>query len=226
MPTRTVPSSTIALFRRWSTSYDRPWLQRSNYRPLHDALLSLLADLDTTTAPGDRRPRVLDVGCGTGRFLERLTSERPSIDGIGLDPSLDMLAGRGPDQPVTSGAAAALPIASGSIDAVVCCESFHWYPDQAAALDEMARVTRPGGRIAIVSIAPLTAGGTAVIERATRATGAPIRAVTAGELRRLARSAGLEVVEQRRVPRPPPLPWPLLHVLAVSGRSPTGPVDA
>lgn len=49
-----MPSS--RLFDRWSQTYDRMGLQLSTYRPVHDAVLARLDDLDPST--------VVDLGCG------------------------------------------------------------------------------------------------------------------------------------------------------------------
>jgi SAM-dependent methyltransferase len=47
------------------------------------------------------------------------------------------------------GSAEEIPLTDGSTDVVTCAQAFHWF-DPAVALPEMARVLRPGGRIALV----------------------------------------------------------------------------
>ncbi len=76
--------NTLALFDRWSDSYDSEFLQRFTYRPLHDAVLSELAETNPAT--------VLDLGCGTGQLLTRLTEGFPDADVTGLDYSPAMLS--------------------------------------------------------------------------------------------------------------------------------------
>ena len=95
-------------------------------------------------APGDR---VLDVGCGTGRTTA-LVAERAG-DTVGVDHSDDQLArAKRPDGDVRflRADAATLPFADGAFDVVVSVGAIIYVPDPIAALAEMRRVTRPGGR--------------------------------------------------------------------------------
>jgi SAM-dependent methyltransferase len=68
---------------------------------------------------------------------------------IGVDPTVAQLRAaraRGGDVRLTRGRAEALPIATGSVDAVVACLVFEHLPDHVGPLREVARVLRPGGR--------------------------------------------------------------------------------
>jgi ubiquinone/menaquinone biosynthesis C-methylase UbiE len=104
--------------------------------------------------PGDH---VLDVGCGPGLLVRDLAgSVGPEGRVHGLDPSAPMLAvarQRCSDQPWVSfetGDAAALPFPDASLDAVVSTQVYEYVPDIPGALAEIARVLRPGGRVAIL----------------------------------------------------------------------------
>ena len=96
--------------------------------------------------------RVVEIGCGNGRYLER-------IDGaIGLDLSMGMLASaaeraRGP---LLCADAQALPFADASFDTVLAPMMLYHVPDRARAAHEMRRVLRPGG----VAIAATNSGTT------------------------------------------------------------------
>jgi ubiquinone/menaquinone biosynthesis C-methylase UbiE len=97
--------------------------------------------------------RVLDVACGTG-ILARAVSDRvgPSGTVVGLDINPEMLAVaemRAPGITWRNGAAEALPFESESFDAVVSQFGLMFFTDGKAAIHEMARVLRPGGRLAI-----------------------------------------------------------------------------
>jgi SAM-dependent methyltransferase len=95
--------------------------------------------------------RVLDVGCGTGA-LTKLVAE---IVGPGLvagaEPSVPFVEAcraQVPGADVRVGPAEALPFEDDTFDCALAQLVFHFVGDQAAAVAEMARVTRPGGRVA------------------------------------------------------------------------------
>lgn len=97
--------------------------------------------------------RVLDVGCGTGAMLERLSAREPAARLCGIDPVAEMLAVArrrlGERAELKSGWAEAIPYPDESFDAVISCNMFHYIRRPAEALAEMRRVLRPGGRLVI-----------------------------------------------------------------------------
>jgi arsenite methyltransferase len=106
--------------------------------------------------PGER---ILDVGSGPG-FLAAEIAQDVGAAGLvhGVDPSAAMLdiarrrASAGDAAPLRfgPGAADALPLADGTFDAVVCTQVLEYVDDVAAALAEMRRVLRPGGRLLVL----------------------------------------------------------------------------
>ena len=204
------PRSDPTLFDRWSVGYDRPGLQRLAYRPVHDAVMARLERM----APAV----VLDLGCGTGQLTRRLCGEFVDATIVGADLSEGMLAEAASRLARIGGATPSLvradaddlPFTDSSVDLVVCTESFHWYPDQARAADELARVLAPGGRVLIASIATYTGPGDRLLRSATAAGGRTVRALPPSRMRRLLVGAGFDVVHQGRVPRLGLLPWPVL----------------
>lgn len=116
-----------------------------------------------TVCPVVPSDRILDVGCGAGVFLEMaLQSE---CDACGLDHSPDMVAEtsvRNADAiaarhlNVALGDAAALPFASDAFNKVFCLNAFFFFPQPQQAIAEMARVTVPGGTVAIITASPNT----------------------------------------------------------------------
>jgi demethylmenaquinone methyltransferase/2-methoxy-6-polyprenyl-1,4-benzoquinol methylase len=94
--------------------------------------------------------RVLDIAAGTGVSTAELA--RSGAYPVGLDLSLGMLAAghaARPEVPLLAGDALALPFADGSFDAVTISFGLRNVQNTQAALAEMARVTRPGGRLVI-----------------------------------------------------------------------------
>jgi ubiquinone/menaquinone biosynthesis C-methylase UbiE len=97
--------------------------------------------------------RILDLGCGTGRFSEGLAA-RFDAEVIGLDPSVKMLQlarekqrdGRVRYQP---GRAEAIPLPSQSVDLVFMSMSLHHFADQIVAAQECRRVLRNQGSVVI-----------------------------------------------------------------------------
>lgn len=103
--------------------------------------------------------RVLDVGCGSGavtRDIARRVGERGLA--VGLDPSLELLAvarrlaaEAGLDDRIEfrEGNVLRLPFPDGSFDVVVCATVLSHVPGGEAAISELARVLRPGGRVGV-----------------------------------------------------------------------------
>jgi demethylmenaquinone methyltransferase/2-methoxy-6-polyprenyl-1,4-benzoquinol methylase len=100
----------------------------------------------------DLRPgeRVLDLGAGTGVSTEELA--RSGAYAVGADLSLGMLAAghrSRPTVPLLAADALRLPFDDDAFDAVTISFALRNIVDSAAALREMARVTRPGGRLVV-----------------------------------------------------------------------------
>lgn len=107
--------------------------------------------------------RVLDLGCGRGRHLHALYWHERALDVTGLDLDFEDLNAAidgffelpPPSQtpPRTAvfsvGDAGRLPFADASFDRVICSEVLEHLPDVDAALAEIDRVLKPGGRFAL-----------------------------------------------------------------------------
>src|SRR5215831_14166954 len=91
-----------------------------------------------------RRPRILDVGCGTGANLQMLANFGVA-EGVDVsDEALDFCRARGISK-VKQGAAEALPYEDASFDLVTGLDVVEHLDDDLAGLKEMRRVLRPGG---------------------------------------------------------------------------------
>lgn len=100
---------------------------------------------------GDLRSgRVADIGSGKGRFA-RLVKERwPMAKVAAVDLAEEMLQHVPGGIHRVAASMTALPIASGSCDAAYATESLEHAVDIPAAIAELARIVKPGGRIAII----------------------------------------------------------------------------
>jgi SAM-dependent methyltransferase len=86
--------------------------------------------------------RVVELGCGNGRYLAAI----PGCIGVDLSMGmLDAARARVPGRPLVQGDAQAIPFADGSLDTVLAPMMLYHVPDRALAAREMRRVLRPGG---------------------------------------------------------------------------------
>jgi SAM-dependent methyltransferase len=94
--------------------------------------------------------RVVDVAAGTGKLTRLLTPTGASV--VGAEPVAGMRSGfrtMCPGVPLVASTAELLPFATATIDAITVAQAFHWF-DADVALDELARVLRPGGRFGLI----------------------------------------------------------------------------
>lgn len=102
----------------------------------------------------DLRPPslVADIGCGTGDLGRVLTAG--GHDAIGIDMSLGMLLAAKPGSaPVALADAAMMPLADASLDGAVSGFALRNFAELVAVIVELARVIRPGGRVALLDVA-------------------------------------------------------------------------
>ncbi len=99
---------------------------------------------------GDEPRDVIDLGAGTGKLTGSLVALGHRV--IAVEPLDEMRAELEvalPDVAAIAGSAEAIPLPDASTDVVTSAQAFHWF-DHAKALPEIARVLRPGGRLALV----------------------------------------------------------------------------
>jgi malonyl-CoA O-methyltransferase len=94
--------------------------------------------------------RVLDVGCGKGRFARVLQQQNPGADIWGLDISGEMLRFVPRGIQTQAGSMTELPFADSTFDVVYATESLEHAVEIERAVSEMCRVLKPGGKLAII----------------------------------------------------------------------------
>ena len=118
---------------------------------LDPVMLHLCADV--------RGLRVLDLGCGEGRFCRMLAERGAST--VGVDLVREMVAiGRkrsSGDQAYVQASAEALPLRDGAFDLVVSYVTLVDIPDFRAAIAQSARVLKPGGAFVVANLGFVTA---------------------------------------------------------------------
>lgn len=134
--------------------------------------------------------RVLDAGCGTGRFTAALGNEHATV--VEVDPDRDMLR-LARARATTRCARAAveyLPFPDDSFDVAVAVTVLEFVADPAAAVAELARVTRDRGRIIIAALNPRSPWGLANRRRLRSGAWCQARFLTRRQLRQLAAPHG------------------------------------
>ena len=165
-------------------------------------------------APG---ATVADVGCGNGAYLAELSRRGFAGRVLGLDLSPGMLAAARERSPGFAGLiaadATALPLPDGVADLTLAMHMLYHVPDPSAAVRELRRVTRPGGRVVIMlngpdhlrqlrdAVAAARAGGVirSQRERVTLADGEALAAPYFSSVTRH------DFVSELRVPEPGPI---------------------
>lgn len=97
---------------------------------------------------------VLDIAAGTGDFCREL--QAAGLTAVGVDLSFGMLAAARTTAPLLQGDALRLPVPDASVDGVTCGFALRNLMSLEPFFAELARVLRPGGRIALLDVAQPT----------------------------------------------------------------------
>ncbi|MBE1493394.1 ubiquinone/menaquinone biosynthesis C-methylase UbiE [Amycolatopsis lexingtonensis] len=163
----------MAKTQRWRRYWDR---KSATYDAEMDVWDRRLFGDSREWACGRAEGDVLEVAVGTGL---NLPSYPAGVRLTGLDLSegmLDVARAREPARPVTlrQGDAQALPFEDASFDTVVCTFGLCAIPDPAAAVAEMARVLRPGGRLILADHVVSTSWAVRVVQRLLELASVPL----------------------------------------------------
>jgi ubiquinone/menaquinone biosynthesis C-methylase UbiE len=178
----------------------------------HTEALALI-DFEALRCVGEqegRAPRVLDVACGTGLFLNQILERAPAIEAYGIDGSADML-----EQARTAlsshprtrlerlvvgvDGTATLPFAPATFDLITCTNALHAIPSPLAALSEWKRLLTPAGHIVVEDFArrepPFPWAAFEWLVR--RVVGESAHVLTLPEVKALCLAAGLQVAAEK-----------------------------
>ena len=128
----------------WIAALTMPMMHKGFYGPAAD-LLNLEPD-----------DELVEIACGSGAFLDQHARHVKRLAGLDLSDIQVRLARRrladmiaAGNAEIVLGDASALPWPDGSFTAATCMGSLEGFPDPSAALYEMQRVLRPGGRVVV-----------------------------------------------------------------------------
>jgi SAM-dependent methyltransferase len=168
------------------------WVMARDNDPMNALAVELL-----DPQPGDR---VLEVGFGPGRGLERLAERVPRGSADGVDHAELMVevarrrnrraVGEGRVRP-RLGSLESLPWADATFDGAMAVNNHQFWPDPVAALHELGRVLRPGGRL-VLAVRVRHPEARTRYDRIAYSEGAE------AALHRRVRGAGLEVRQEVR----------------------------
>lgn len=135
-----IPRAAAEGFERGASAYERS-------RPSYPAEAVACIVGRAAIGPGTD---VLDLAAGTGKLTRLLVPTGAEV--IAVEPveaMRDALYDAAPGVEVLDGTAEEIPLGDGSVDVVTVAQAFHWF-DAPAALGELRRVLKPGGRLVLV----------------------------------------------------------------------------
>lgn len=191
---------------KFSETAHRWWDPNSEFRPLHDINPARVAWIDEHADLKGKR--VIDVGCGGGLLSEGMAALGAQVTGIDLSEKALGIArlhlyesGHAIDYRLIAAEAMADENPAG-FDVVTCLEMLEHVPDSASTVQACARLVKPGGQVFLSTLnrnakAYLFAvvGAEYVFNLIPRGTHDYTRFLKPGELARLCRAAGLDVLD-------------------------------
>jgi len=163
--------------------------------------------------------RVLDAGCGTGRFTAAFERPAARLAGVDLDPAMLTVAARRVRAPLLAADAGELPFRDAAFDVTIAVTVCEFTASPAALVAELARVTRPGGRVVIGALNRRSAWGLARRRQLRRPPWQAARFLTRRQLRALgARHGRVRLHGTLITPGAVPGSWRIGPLLEALGR--------
>jgi SAM-dependent methyltransferase len=139
-------------YARWSESHDEPKRPLSVEQSLISVEEPEVWAIFEGLPPGD----ALDAACRTGRHARRLVELGHRVVGVDSSPEMvDKAAAVVPDAEFRRGELTSLPLESSSVDIAVCALALEHVAALDQAVEELARVVRPGGRVVLSDLHPI-----------------------------------------------------------------------
>ena len=113
--------------------------------PRHDLVAEVRRFVDPTLGP------VVDVGCGRGQYLLGLATAAAPVVGIDLSSGLATTARDASGRPTVVADATALPLPDAAAGTALALHMLYHLPDPVQGLQELHRVTRPGGSVVVLT---------------------------------------------------------------------------
>lgn len=193
-------------FEKWALTYDRSRLNELVFFP---SIRACHEEIARWQSPRGHAPyTMLDVGCGTGSLLASVARDAQARLLIGLDYTGEMVrraSAKFAHSPhaaklgVVQADAERIPLGNGSVDVVTCCNSFHHYPHQPAAVQEFRRVLRPGGLLVLIDGFRDNVIGWLVFDVGVAACEKSVHHASWSAIRRMVESAGFSRLSQRKI---------------------------
>ncbi len=145
-------ASADSYFSQVATDWDRVRALHYPNEAIESALLKL--------AGPERRKRIVDFGTGTGRMLTLFAPMADEAEGVDLSHGMltvarvNLQAAGIANANVRQGDATTTPFANASTDLVIIHQVLHFMISPGRAIEEAARILRPGGRLLVVDFAP------------------------------------------------------------------------
>jgi ubiquinone/menaquinone biosynthesis C-methylase UbiE len=197
-----------------SASHQALVRQQFDRQVAHYLASSAMADraiIETIVAAAPVRPgqRVLDVACGAGFLLRAYRDAGADVFGVDLSEAMLREAARTLGPSVAPGRllpadAAQLPFKAETFDVVTCKLAFHYFSDPHRTVEEMARVCRRSGLVAVIDRVAYDDPGLCAAQNRLEKLRTPnkVRVYPEGELTALLESAGLTVARRELVIQP------------------------
>ena len=130
--------------RRVAAFFERIGSELPGHVAADDGRAQILID---AVKSGDR---VLEVGCGKGRFLDAIRRSREGVRCTGVDVSRSLVGAAPRGMQRVAGTLESIPCPDGHFDVVCSVEAIEHSANWPAAVRELIRVTRPGGTVIVI----------------------------------------------------------------------------